>query len=51
MVKIYYDLIVKGLKTIDEVPSKLKKQVQALLDGESNDSQDSVIFYDKKRGE
>lgn len=37
MVKIYYDLIKKGLKTIDEVPAKLKKQVQKLLDSDSND--------------
>lgn len=37
MAKIYYDLIKKGLKTIDDVPSKLKKQVQELLDSDSND--------------
>lgn len=32
MVKIYYSLIKKGLKTIDEVPKKYKKEVQKLLD-------------------
>lgn len=32
MAKIYYSLIKKGLKTIDDVPSKLKKEVQELLD-------------------
>ncbi len=34
MVKIYANLIKKGLKTIDDVPSVLKKAVQALLDSE-----------------
>lgn len=34
MAKVYADLIRKGLKTIDDVPAKLKKQVQAILDGE-----------------
>lgn len=32
MAKIYYNLIKKGLKTIDDVPTNLKEQVQALLD-------------------
>lgn len=32
MVKIYANLIKKGLKTIDDVPASLKKAVQALLD-------------------
>lgn len=32
MAKIYYSLIEKGLKTIDDVPEKLRKEVQALLD-------------------
>lgn len=31
MVKIYYNLIKKGLKTIDEVPEKIRVDVQALL--------------------
>lgn len=36
MAKIYADLIRKGLKTIDEVPEKLRVEVQAILDAESN---------------
>ena len=32
MAKIYADLIKKGLKTIDDVPERLKVQVQALLE-------------------
>ena len=32
MAKIYYNLINKGLKTIDDVPYTWKAQVQALLD-------------------
>lgn len=35
MVKIYAELIRKGLKTIDDVPEKLKSDVQALLDGDN----------------
>ena len=34
MAKIYAELIRKGLKTIDDVPEKLKAAVQAILDGE-----------------
>lgn len=33
MAKIYADLIRKGIKTIDDVPVKLKEAVQALLEG------------------
>lgn len=33
MTKVYADLIRKGLKTINDVPAKLKTNVQALLDG------------------
>jgi hypothetical protein len=33
MVKVYADLIKKGLKTLADVPGKMKKAVQALLDG------------------
>jgi hypothetical protein len=29
--RIYADLIKKGLKTIDDVPSKLREQVEELL--------------------
>lgn len=36
MAKVYADLIKKGLKTIDDVPEKLKDAVQALLDVDSN---------------
>lgn len=31
MAQIYYNLIRKGLKTIDDVPDKWKAQVQELL--------------------
>lgn len=31
MAKIYADLIRKGIKTIDDVPDKLKDEVQAIL--------------------
>lgn len=34
MAKVYANLIKKGLKTIDDVPTALKKAVQALLDSE-----------------
>ncbi len=34
MAKIYADLIRKGKKTIDDVPDKLRKQVQEILDKE-----------------
>lgn len=33
MAKVYADLIRKDIKTIDDVPDKLKDAVQALLDG------------------
>ena len=32
MVKIYVSLIKKGLKTIDDVPEKIRAKVQARLD-------------------
>lgn len=31
MAKIYFRLIQKGLKTINEVPEKYKKEVEAML--------------------
>ena len=31
--RIYADLIRKGLKTIDDVPLKLREQVEKLLEG------------------
>ncbi|WFD12196.1 CD1375 family protein [Tepidibacter hydrothermalis] len=36
MAKIYADLIRKGLKTIDDVPEKIRSEVQAILDADSN---------------
>lgn len=32
MAKIYADLIKKGLKTIDDVPERLKEEVEKLLE-------------------
>lgn len=32
MAKVYADLIRKGVKTIDDVPEKLRDAVQAILD-------------------
>lgn len=34
MAKIYADLIKKGIKTLEEVPEKLKKEVKKLLANE-----------------
>lgn len=34
MAKVYADLIRKGIKTIDDVPERLKAAVQAILDEE-----------------
>lgn len=31
MAKVYADLIKKGLKTIDDVPEKLRAEVEAIL--------------------
>lgn len=31
MARVYYNLIKKGLKTIDEVPEKIRAEVEALL--------------------
>jgi len=33
--KIYYDLIKKGLRTIDDVPLRWRAEVQAMLDGDT----------------
>ena len=38
MAKIYYELIKKGLKTIDDVPANLKDDVLALLNQENGES-------------
>jgi hypothetical protein len=35
MAKLYYNLIRKGLKTIDDVPMTWKVEVQALLDADN----------------
>lgn len=32
MAQIYYNLIKKGLKTIDDVPPKWREEVQAMID-------------------
>lgn len=32
MAQIYYNLIKKGLKTIDDVPLKWRAEVQAMID-------------------
>ena len=34
MAKVYYNLIKKGLKTIDDVPMVWRAEVQALLDAD-----------------
>lgn len=31
MAKVYYNLIIKGLKTLDDVPEKWRANVEALL--------------------
>lgn len=36
MAKVYADLIRKGLKTLDDVPEKLKVAVQALVEGDTD---------------
>lgn len=32
MAKIYYNLVKRGLKTIDEVPEKIREEVRKLLE-------------------
>ena len=32
MAKIYYNLVKKGLKTINEVPEKIREEVRKLLE-------------------
>lgn len=36
MAKVYADLIRKGLKTLDDVPDRLKAAVQALVEGDTD---------------
>ena len=37
MAQIYYNLIKKGLKTIDDVPLKWREEVQAMIDTEATE--------------
>lgn len=32
MAKIYYDLIKKGLKTLDDVPQRIRAEVEKMLE-------------------
>lgn len=34
MAKIYASLIIKGVKTLDDVPDKLKETVKVILEGD-----------------
>lgn len=36
MIKIYYTLIKEGRKTIEDVPQKIRAEVQALLDADKD---------------
>lgn len=36
MAQVYADLIRKGLKTLDDVPDSLKKQVREILEGDAD---------------
>lgn len=38
MAKVYYRLIKKGKKTMEDVPDEWKAQVQALLDADQGES-------------
>ena len=35
MAKIYASLIIKGVKTLDDVPDRLKEAVKVILEGEN----------------
>lgn len=37
MAQIYYNLIKKGLRTIDDVPLKWREEVRAMLDAEAGE--------------
>jgi len=37
MISVYVNLIKKGLKAIDEVPEKIKEEVQAILSADVED--------------
>ena len=34
MAKVYADLIRKGLKTLDDVPARIREEVRKILEGE-----------------
>lgn len=36
MARVYADLIRKGVKTMDDVPEKLRAEVRAILDGDND---------------
>lgn len=36
MAKVYADLIRKGLKTIDDVPERLRDEVKKILEGDAD---------------
>lgn len=42
MAKIYYNLIKKGLKTIEDVPQKWRSEVEELLAGDLNERNETV---------
>ena len=39
MVKIYVELIKKGLRTVDDVPERIREQVKKLLANERTDKE------------
>lgn len=39
MVKIYVELIKKGLKTVEDVPERIREQVKKLLESERTDKE------------
>ncbi|MGN0689272.1 MAG: CD1375 family protein [Oscillospiraceae bacterium] len=42
MAKVYYNLIKKGLKTIEDVPQKWRSEVEKLLAGDLNERNETV---------
>ena len=38
MAKIYYDLIRRGIKTIDDVPTRWRADVEKMLEVDSNEN-------------
>ena len=39
MVKIYVELIKKGLRTVEDVPEKIREQVKKLLESERTEKE------------